>query len=156
MKDSFLIAWYTFSAAEALPGWHSVLPQHHSPTWCGTDLDSLRWSCFSFKFWKSFCASYVWLPWKVMARARYSTWLGATKPTFIDTDSQNLVRLQLKRVRHPLLLQQHREALREAKATLKSKSKVCSLTLYYTEPPLWVLFHMHLNCFVQHVAYMLR
>lgn len=59
-----------------------------------------------------------------MARARYSTWLGATKPTFIDTDSQNLVRLQLKRARHPLLLQQHREALRDAKATLKSKSKV--------------------------------
>lgn len=59
----------------------------------------------------------------VMARARYSTSLGATKPTFINTDSQNLVRLQLKRARHPLLLQQHREALREAKAKLKSKSK---------------------------------
>lgn len=59
----------------------------------------------------------------IMARARYSTWLGATKPTFIDTESQSLVRLQLRRARHPLLVQRHREALRDAKAALKSKSK---------------------------------
>ncbi|XP_024377064.1 uncharacterized protein [Physcomitrium patens] len=63
----------------------------------------------------------------IMARARYSTWLGATKPTFIDTESQSLVRLQLRRARHPLLVQRHREALRDAKAALKSKSKlICS------------------------------
>lgn len=64
-----------------------------------------------------------------MARARYSTWLGATKPTFIDTESQSLVRLQLRRARHPLLVQRHREALRDAKAALKSKSKVLDMFL---------------------------
>jgi dsDNA-specific endonuclease/ATPase MutS2 len=72
-----------------------------------------------------------------MARARYSTSLGATKPTFIDTDSQNLVRLQLKRARHPLLLQQHREALREAKAKLKSKSKVPNIFVIGASDVVW-------------------
>lgn len=72
-----------------------------------------------------------------MARARYGTWLGATKPTFIATDSQDLVRLQLKRARHPLLLQQHREALREAKATLKSKSKVSNIFIIGASNVIW-------------------
>jgi dsDNA-specific endonuclease/ATPase MutS2 len=60
----------------------------------------------------------------VMARARYSTWMGSTKPTFIDDDGNHPVALQLLRARHPLLVQQHRQLLKEAKTKLKSKTRM--------------------------------
>ncbi|CAK9877587.1 unnamed protein product [Sphagnum jensenii] len=60
----------------------------------------------------------------VMARVRYSTWMGSTKPTFIDDDGNHPVALQLLRARHPLLVQQHRQLLKEAKTKLKSKTRM--------------------------------
>ncbi|CAM6048098.1 unnamed protein product [Sphagnum compactum] len=63
----------------------------------------------------------------VMARVRYSTWMGSTKPTFIDDDGNHPVALQLLRARHPLLVQQHRQLLKEAKTKLKSKTRVAEL-----------------------------
>ncbi|CAK9228909.1 unnamed protein product [Sphagnum jensenii] len=63
----------------------------------------------------------------VMARVRYSTWMGSMKPTFIDDDGNHPVALQLLRARHPLLVQQHRQLLKEAKTKLKSKTRVAEL-----------------------------
>lgn len=68
-----------------------------------------------------------------MARAKFSTWLGATKPTFINVDSPKLVTLQMLRARHPLLVQQHQEVLRERKANLKSRSRVLSFSTLYIQ-----------------------
>jgi uncharacterized NAD(P)/FAD-binding protein YdhS len=50
--------------------------------------------------------------------------MGSTKPTFIDDDGNHPVALQLLRARHPLLVQQHRQLLKEAKTKLKSKTRM--------------------------------
>ncbi|KAJ7560204.1 hypothetical protein O6H91_04G118400 [Diphasiastrum complanatum] len=83
----------------------------------------------------------------IMARAKYSSWMGATRPTLVNVDSMleqweentghaaNLVDdvdqvsshnyiVQLRSALHPLLAQQHREGLKEAKLGLKLKEKM--------------------------------
>lgn len=68
----------------------------------------------------------------ILARAKYSSWIGGTRPEFVDpsdlssaeaeTGSRKL--LQLRKARHPLLLQQHRKSLQDARLKLKSKTRM--------------------------------
>eukprot|EP00850_Spirogloea_muscicola_P002878 SM000011S19056 [mRNA] locus=s11:655516:663035:+ [translate_table: standard] len=67
----------------------------------------------------------------VVARARYSSWLGATRPSFssletLDSQDKDGLVVDLRRLRHPLLLQQHRENLRKAKERVAAKAKAAS------------------------------
>eukprot|EP00850_Spirogloea_muscicola_P005727 SM000026S08976 [mRNA] locus=s26:782458:789946:+ [translate_table: standard] len=67
----------------------------------------------------------------VVARARYSSWLGATRPRFsavemLDSQGKDGLVVDLRRLRHPLLLQQHRENLHKAKERAAAKAKAAS------------------------------
>eukprot|EP00850_Spirogloea_muscicola_P004241 SM000018S03606 [mRNA] locus=s18:218290:225210:- [translate_table: standard] len=67
----------------------------------------------------------------VVARARYSSWLGATRPSFSspespDSQDRDGLVVDLRRLRHPLLLQQHRENLHKAKERAAAKAKAAS------------------------------